>query len=90
MIGHQHVRVQRAAKAPRELSEVIQEKAVVLLSEETGLTIVPALNDMDRQPGHLQALTTGHGTTRYSSFTTSTHKPLPRPTKHRWKHQLTP
>ena len=67
VVRHQHVRVQRTAKTLRDLDQAIEEELVVLVSEETRLTIVPALNDVHGNTGNLQALTTGHGNLRYSS-----------------------
>jgi hypothetical protein len=61
VIGHQHVRVQRAAETFRELREVIQEKSVIVVSEKARLTIVPALDDVRRQTSNPKAFSAGHG-----------------------------
>jgi hypothetical protein len=66
VIGHQHVRVQRAAKALRKTCQVIKKELIVLVSEEARLTIVPALNHVHGNTGSLQALATRHGASRNS------------------------
>lgn len=39
----------------------MQEELVVGFGKETRLAVVSALDDVDGQPGHLQALTAWHG-----------------------------
>jgi len=41
MIGHQHIGVHRTTELTRELAQVVQTKAVVLLSEEQALRLLP-------------------------------------------------
>jgi hypothetical protein len=60
VVRHQHVRVQRAAKALRHLQQAIEEEPIIVVSEETRLAIVPALDDVDRQTCHRQASTLRH------------------------------
>jgi hypothetical protein len=68
VISHQRVRVQRTAKAPRELRQVIEEENVIVVSEEARLTIVAALDDMRRKASYLKAFAPRHGSGSMSSL----------------------
>jgi hypothetical protein len=45
-------------KTRGEFSQMIEEETIVVLGKKTGLQIVSALDDVDRQPGYQAACAT--------------------------------
>ncbi len=48
VVGHQHVRVQRAAFALQRFAQPLKIDVIILLVEETGAAVVAALHDVQR------------------------------------------
>lgn len=46
VVGHQHVRLDRAAEQAREFFQVVQVQRVVLVGEEAGAAVVATLDDV--------------------------------------------
>jgi len=61
VVGHQHIGVDRARIARRQLAQVVQVAPVVVIGEEADAAVIPALDDVQRGAGDPQASTSGHG-----------------------------
>ena len=61
MVRHQYIRVNTAAGFPGIFGKPIQIAAIVFIGEKTGLAIIAALNEMDRDIGQCDAGATWHG-----------------------------
>ena len=60
VIGHQYVSVHHATELRRQLRQVAQVERVVVLGEEAGTAIVPALDDMQCYTSECEARSAGH------------------------------
>ena len=58
MVGHLHVGVQFAASRPDRLTQPFPIGEVVFLSEEAGVAVMSALNDMHGQTSEVDTRTT--------------------------------
>jgi hypothetical protein len=63
VVGHQHVGVQRALGLAERFPQPMQVVAVILLAEETGLAIVAALHNVQRNAIEMDTGAAGHGRT---------------------------
>jgi hypothetical protein len=59
VIRHEHIRVERTAKALGEVCEVVEEKTIVVLGKEAGLPVVSTLDDVHWHSSDLEAALTG-------------------------------
>ena len=48
MVGHQHIGMNAAARLARVLGQPVQVDAVIVLGKETGLAVVAALDQVQR------------------------------------------
>jgi len=52
VVRHQDVSVRLALETPRELTQVMQKKLVILVRKKAWLTVIAALDDVHRQSSH--------------------------------------
>src|SRR4249919_1001569 len=97
MVGHQHVGMYGAAMPLRGLVQQRQIGEVVIWLKETGLAIVPTLDDVLRDAREIGTRGTRHGrysleaTSNVSATSSPRHQPIPSPPvrQSRHKHQIT-
>ena len=61
MIGHQHIGMDMAVVGFRDVFQCVQIKSVILLTKETGLTVIAPLYDVLGNAGELEAGFACHG-----------------------------
>ena len=61
MVAHQHVGVDAQAVSCRTLAEQAKVVVAIVVIQKDGATIDPALRDVERYAGNLQASLAGHG-----------------------------
>jgi hypothetical protein len=61
MVGHQHIGMNAAARLARVLGQPVQVDAVIVLGKETGLAVVAALYQVQRDARQGKAGATRHG-----------------------------
>ena len=66
VVGHQDIGVDRAYVARRQLLQMVEIAAVVVIGKEAGAAIVPTLDDVQWGAGNAQASATGHDVCRSS------------------------
>jgi hypothetical protein len=59
VVGHQYVGMQRTLGLGQRFTQPVQIAGVVVLAKETGLAVVPALDDVQRNTIKLDAAATG-------------------------------
>src|SRR5688572_26577414 len=60
VIGHQHIRVHRAAKLAGKLFQVMEIECVVLVRVKTGAAVIASLDEVQRKASYSQACAAGH------------------------------
>lgn len=63
VVAHQHVGVDAQAVSCRALAKQAKVMATILVVQKDGATIDPALRDVERDAGDIQASLAGHGCT---------------------------